>query len=105
MVKNRGRELEDKIVKFLYARPHKNSGAMAEKFDADTENHVLEIKTTQARSYKLDKELWDKLEEDAINHGKAPALILYWDDKKQFYGDNMVVIIGINEFIEISSGN
>ena len=98
--RNRGRELEKNIIKFVGAKPHKNSGAMAEKFDADTEEHVLEIKTTQAGSYKLDKKYWGKLCDDAIMHNKLPALILAWDEQKsELKEDDMCVVISLSDFI------
>jgi hypothetical protein len=100
LVKNRGRELEDVIVKLLSARPHKNSGAMAEKFDANTDFHVLEIKTTKADSWKLDKPYWKQLCDDAIMHSKEPALILAWDEQKGELEENDVcVIISLSSFM------
>lgn len=99
MSNNRGRKLENVIVKLLGARPHKNSGAMAEKFDANTKHHVLEIKSTQAGSYKFDRSYWNQLCDDAIMHSKSPALVLAWDDKGEMEEGDVCVVISLSDFM------
>lgn len=99
MPKNRGRQLEDQVIKMLGARPHKNSGALAEKFDANTKYNVIEIKSTQAGSFKLDKSYWNMLYEDSIKHGKEPALVIIWDNKNHVDQNDMCVIIPMGSFM------
>ena len=99
---NRGREIEKSLVKLLKARPHANSGAMADKWDADTKDLLIEIKSTASNSYSIKRDFFEKLENDADFKDKYPVIILVWDDNNQKIPlKDMLIISKATDFFEL----
>ena len=98
MSKNRGRKLEDDIIKDLGAKPHKNSGAMHKKLDGSDDSYVYEIKTTSARQYIFKCADWLEIRRQAIQQHKEPALVIAFDNKADMQSMDKVVVIDYEEF-------
>ncbi len=98
MVKNRGRKLEDDIIKDLGAKPHKNSGAMHKKLDGSDNEHSYEIKTTSARQYIFKRADWLEIRRQAIQQHKEPAMVVAFDNKADMQSMDKIVIIDYEYF-------
>ena len=97
-MKNRGRKLEDDIIKDLGAKPHKNSGAMAKKLDGSDDSYSYEIKTTSARQYILKHVDWQEVRRQALQQHKEPAMVIVFDNKADMQSMDKVVIIDYEQF-------
>ncbi len=97
-MKNRGRKLEDDIVKDLGAKPHKNSGAMAKKLDASDYLYSYEIKTTAAKQYILKHSDWIEVNRQALQQHKEPAMIIVFDNNHDINSMDKVVVIDYEQF-------
>ncbi len=103
MVRNRGRKLEDDIIKDLGAKPHKNSGAMAKKLDGSDEWYSYEIKTTSARQYILKHVDWQEVNRQAIQQHKEPIEVLVFDNKRSIQNMDKIVIMDYEHFKELKN--
>lgn len=99
----RGRDIENAVVKLINARRHANSGAMAEKWDADTKDLLIEIKSTTYKKYSHGKEYFDQLAKDAGRRDKFPVIILVWDhdSSNTIDLDDMHVVCKAADFFEL----
>lgn len=99
---NRGRRIEDGIIRHLRARKHVNSGAMKDKYDADTQDLLIEVKSTTKKQFAVNREYIQNLMRHAGIVDKIPVIILAWDD-----GDAIIELADINvvcslpDFLEI----
>ena len=99
---NRGNKIEQAIVKFLGIRSHLNSGAMKEKMDASSREMVMEIKSTQAKSYKTNRDLLQKIYYSATRRGKIPVLLIAWDDGDNYINiEDMSVVVPAKDFFQL----
>ena len=102
MGRSRGREIENAIIKHLKARKHLNSGAMAEKWDGSTKDLLIEIKSTKAKQYGVNRNYWNSLKKDALRRDKFPVIIVAWDDNKNDIElDDINVVLGLDDFLYI----
>jgi len=75
--RNRGREIEKKILKKIKARPQPNSGAIpGMPNDGIKGKYLIEVKSTVRESIGIKKAWVYELERDAIMRGKIGALLL-----------------------------
>ena len=65
-MKNKGRKAENKFIKTI------NSGAFYQKGDAVSDNHVLEHKYTEKKSFRLTTDLLHKIHTEAFDQNKFP---------------------------------
>ena len=100
-MKNRGRKLEDDIIKDLGAKPHKNSGAMHKKLDGSDDEHSYEVKTTSARQYIFKCSDWLEVKKQAILQHKEPVMVVAFDNNADMQGMEKIVIIDYEYFKEI----
>lgn len=98
MVKNRGRQLEDTIIKDLGAKPHKNSGAMHKKLDGSDDDYVYEVKTTGSGQYIFKRSDWLEVNRQALQQHKEPAMVIAFDNKADMQSMDKVVVIEYEQF-------
>ncbi len=80
--KNAGREVERRVLKKIKARPQPNSGAMpGMPNDGVKGKYLIEVKSTEKKSMSIKEDWLMELEENALMHGKHPALILVFREK------------------------
>lgn len=65
-MKNKGRQAEEKFIKTI------NSGAFYQKGDAISDDHCLEIKFTEKKSFRLSTDLLEKIRNEALDQNKLP---------------------------------
>ena len=101
MPKQRPLKLEQKILKDLHAVPHANSGAMAKKHDGSTVENLIEIKTTQAASFRVENQYWQLLKIRAITRSRQAALVVAFDHGGVVDDMEKVVVIDYEYFKEL----
>ena len=70
-MKKKGSKFEEKVQKCL------NSGALwFDKCDLKTEDHAIEVKYTEKKSFSITKKILNKLWDEAFERNKLPALII-----------------------------
>lgn len=100
--KNRGRKIENAIIKWMGARAHLNSGALKESWDADTEEHLLEIKSTKAKQFAIKNDYLHELARDSDLGDKMPVLVVCFDrggDKVHL--DDVYAVIRLSDLDDI----
>lgn len=80
MAKTRALQIEQDILKDMGATPHANSGAMKKKHDGSTRDFLIEVKTTTNKSFSINREYWEKLQERALSMHKDPVMVIAFDD-------------------------
>ena len=101
MPKTRPLSLEQYILDDLDAKPHANSGAMFKKHDGSTEDHVIEVKTTQRKSFAINREYWDGLDKQSMQRFREPVMVLVFDDEYSYSDTTKLVIINYEYFKEL----
>ena len=85
--------IEDSILRFLNIRPHKNSGAMGEKWDGSNEEYLFEVKSTGTQQFIIKKNYWDKLSNSAKRRGKFPVMLIAWHDDNSLLPQDQVLVV------------
>ena len=101
MPKTRPLSLEKYILDDLDAKPHANSGAMAKKHDGSTTKHVIEVKTTQNKSFAVNSKYWYGLYKRSIHRMREPVLVLAFDDEHSYEDTTKLAIIDYEYFKEL----
>ena len=65
-MKNKGRKFEEEFIKTL------NSGAFFHDGDATSDEHALEIKYTDKKSFRINTDLLEKIWNEAFDQNKFP---------------------------------
>jgi len=82
-----GINFEKLICKWLSAfraRLVPQSGAGVRKGDIETDYVLVDTKITQRNSYMITSYIWGKIEKEALEVGKIPALIIRLGDQTEF---------------------
>lgn len=96
------RQLSDReksFLKILNAKPSINSGATFGDTDGFIEYYIaddvaVEVKATDAKSFSIKKETWDKTAKQASRIGKVPMLAV--DIQK-----TRLIILDINDYLTL----
>jgi len=80
MARNLGQQTERRILKKIGARRQPASGAIAGfPNDGVLNKYLIEVKSTQRRSLGIKRKWLEDLEENAMMHGKVPALVIVFN--------------------------
>lgn len=81
--KNPGKEVEKQVLKKIKARPQPNSGSTpGMPNDGVKGRYLIEVKSTEKKSIRLQLEDLAKLEDNALMHGKIPALVIAFEGRQ-----------------------
>ena len=100
MSKNRGRIIEDIILKYLKAKPHLNSGAMKEKWDGHNKDLLIEVKSTKSEQFTIKKGYLESLLKDSYKTGKNSVLVhVFDDDENEIDMENVYATVPLNDYL------
>jgi len=81
---NLGQEIERRILKEIGARRQPRSGGIPGfPNDGTIGRYLIEVKSTTKKSLGLKRKWLEDLEENALTHGKTPAIIVVFNDAKR----------------------
>lgn len=82
MAQTQARKVEKEIIEELGANLHANSGAMLKKNDGSSRDigFSIEVKTTNQKAFRIDKEYWKQVRDNAYIRDLEPVMIIQFDD-------------------------
>jgi len=81
----KGRRFEKKLAKKIGGRAQLASGSLPFfKEDIETDTHLVQVKTTTKKSFKLNLEDLEALQISATKRGKAPLFMLQMGGKNYY---------------------
>lgn len=96
--KNPGKATERRVLKKIGARPQPNSGSTpGMPNDGVKGKYLIEVKSTVKKSMSIKEDWLMELEENALMHGKNPALVLVFREKPW-------VVVPLEDFEKMSLG-
>jgi len=69
--RNKGREFEKKVVRNI-----QSGGLWFQPLDINCENHLIECKFTDKKSYRITSKLLEKIWQQALDMNKEPSLVI-----------------------------
>ena len=96
-MRSKGQYAERRVLKQIKARPQPNSGAIpGMPNDGVKGKYLIEVKSTVKKSISLKRAWLAELEENALMHGKTPALIVL------FEGGQWWVVVPLHDFEKLN---
>jgi len=104
--KKRNKLLADKHENFVAAVLHgrktlKSGTYPQQKGDVDSERFLIECKMTRKNSFVLKRETLRKVEKEAWNVGKCPALVVKFQNNEE---QSNYIIIKLSDFLTLEMG-
>jgi hypothetical protein len=106
-VKKKSQNQEKRCAKKLSGKTVVASGALwGSKGDVRTDEFLIECKTTDKKSYSLKKEIWEKIEKEALHDGmRIPMMNIELDGGKVSLAVlNMTDFLGLLEYKRMYEG-
>lgn len=94
-MENRSRKQEERIAQEFGGRRVPGSGAFwHRKGDVAAGDYLLELKRTDAASFRITRLVWEKIRKEALLSGRMPAMVLEIQDTE-------LVVLGKEDFLDL----